>query len=202
MRGERQLLRLGDYLIRRASRQLPPDTREERYREWAAELPAILHDPQVRFAPLRAFGMLAYAADTLRGAARSSGRSLGLMVLRTRPFERVFLVVFLVAMGASIWAIAQAPGNGQYYLQLTWSLLFVAYFVGRLAHVSDRITWPLMFGSAVTLEVLSIWNAVQAPRDWVNYADAVVLGLLLFAALLVGIWVGWLRKLLARTSKA
>jgi hypothetical protein len=201
VRGERQLLWLGDYLIRRASRQLPPDAREERYREWAAELPAILHDPQVRFAPLRAFGMLAYAADTLRGAARASGR-LGLGILRTRAFERVFLVVFLVGMGASIWSIAQAPGNGQYYLQLTWSLLFVAYFVGRLAHVSDRITWPLMFGSAVTLEVLSIWNMVQAPRGWVNYADAAVLGLVLFAALLVGIWVGWLREFLARTRKA
>ena len=41
MRGERQLLRIGEYLVRRACRPLPPDVREERYREWAAELPAI-----------------------------------------------------------------------------------------------------------------------------------------------------------------
>src|SRR5690349_13667662 len=31
--------------------ELPPDLREEQYREWAAELPAILHDPQARFGP-------------------------------------------------------------------------------------------------------------------------------------------------------
>jgi hypothetical protein len=51
MRGERLLLRTGEYLVGRACQRLPPDIREERYREWSAELPAILHDPQVRPAP-------------------------------------------------------------------------------------------------------------------------------------------------------
>ena len=73
MRGQRQLLRLGEYLVRRACRQLPQDVREERYQEWAAELPAILHDPQVRFALRRAVRMLGYAADTLRGTAMTPG---------------------------------------------------------------------------------------------------------------------------------
>jgi hypothetical protein len=54
MSGERLLLRAGEFLVSRACRRLPPDIREERYREWSAELPAILHDPQVRFAPRRA----------------------------------------------------------------------------------------------------------------------------------------------------
>ena len=69
MRGERALLRLGESLVGRACRRLPGPTRDDRYREWAAELPAILHDPEPRLAPYRAVRMLAYAADTLRGAA-------------------------------------------------------------------------------------------------------------------------------------
>ena len=75
MRGERQLLRLGEYLVGRACQRLPQEAREERYREWAAELPAILHDPQIRLAPRRAARMLGYAADTLRGAAMTPVRA-------------------------------------------------------------------------------------------------------------------------------
>jgi hypothetical protein len=48
MRVEYALLRTGEYLVRRACRRLPPDIRDDRYREWTAELPAILHDPQIR----------------------------------------------------------------------------------------------------------------------------------------------------------
>jgi hypothetical protein len=70
MRGDRQLLRLGEYLLRRACQRLPQDIRQGRYREWAAELPAILTDPQIRPAPRRAVRMLAYAADTVPGADR------------------------------------------------------------------------------------------------------------------------------------
>src|ERR1700678_1230987 len=77
MRGERALLRVGEYLVDRACRRLPRGTRKDRYREWAAELPAILHDPEIRFAPRRAVRMLGYAADTLRGAARTPGRAHG-----------------------------------------------------------------------------------------------------------------------------
>jgi len=52
MRGERALLRLGESLVRRACRHLPGPTRDDRYREWAAELPAILHDPEIRLASI------------------------------------------------------------------------------------------------------------------------------------------------------
>jgi hypothetical protein len=58
--------RIAERLIRRACRYLPGETRDERYREWAAELPAILHHPGVRFAPLRSARALIYAADTFR----------------------------------------------------------------------------------------------------------------------------------------
>jgi hypothetical protein len=67
MKGERQALRAGEFLVSLASRRLPPRIRQERYQEWLAELPVILHDRGT--APVRVARMLAFAADTLRGTA-------------------------------------------------------------------------------------------------------------------------------------
>jgi hypothetical protein len=67
MRGERHALRAGEYLVSLACRRLPPRVREERYQEWLAELPVILHDRGAGSAPLRVVRMLAFAADTARG---------------------------------------------------------------------------------------------------------------------------------------
>jgi DivIVA domain-containing protein len=79
MRGERRLLRIGEYLITRACRRLPAGTRDERCREWAAELPAILGDPDTRLAARRAARMLRYAAGTIRGTAMAPGGARRLM---------------------------------------------------------------------------------------------------------------------------
>jgi hypothetical protein len=73
MRGERHALRAGEYLVSRACRRLPARIREERYQEWLAELPVILHDSGVGPAPLRVVRMLAFAADTLRGTTLAPG---------------------------------------------------------------------------------------------------------------------------------
>jgi hypothetical protein len=73
MRGERWLLRTGEFLVRRAARHLPATARAERYREWAAELPVILGDPEIKPAAARAARMLWFAADTLRGAVLGPG---------------------------------------------------------------------------------------------------------------------------------
>lgn len=73
MRGERRLLRIGEYLIARACARLPAGARQERYREWVGELPAILHDPGVRPAARRAARMLRYASGTIRGTALAPG---------------------------------------------------------------------------------------------------------------------------------
>jgi hypothetical protein len=62
--------RLAEHLIRRACRRLPGDTRDDRYREWAAELPAILHDPDIRFRLHRSARALLYAADHTRSTRR------------------------------------------------------------------------------------------------------------------------------------
>jgi hypothetical protein len=69
MNGRRWVLSAGEYLVGRASRYLPPSTREQRHQEWSAELPVILEDPGVRPAARRAARMLWFAIDTLRGAA-------------------------------------------------------------------------------------------------------------------------------------
>jgi hypothetical protein len=72
MRAERTALRAGETLISLACRRLPAGIRPERYQEWAAELPVILHDPGAGPAPVRMVRMLAFAADTLRGTALAS----------------------------------------------------------------------------------------------------------------------------------
>jgi hypothetical protein len=73
MRGERWLLRVGRFLVARAARRLPAAAREERRREWEAELPVILGDPEIKPAAARAARMLSFAADTLRGTVLRSG---------------------------------------------------------------------------------------------------------------------------------
>ncbi|MGP7996860.1 MAG: hypothetical protein ACLPKI_05970 [Streptosporangiaceae bacterium] len=65
--------RAAEYLIGRACRHLPAGTGDERGREWAAELPAILHDPDVRPALLRSARVLRFAAGTIRTARRDHG---------------------------------------------------------------------------------------------------------------------------------
>ena len=59
MRGDRSLLRIGGYLIGLASRLLPGEIRDERRREWTAELPAILRDPDIA-APIIISGLVTY----------------------------------------------------------------------------------------------------------------------------------------------
>lgn len=64
--------RIGEWLIRAACRRLPADGRDERYREWTAELPAILEDASVRSSFARALRMLAFCAGISRTTRRLS----------------------------------------------------------------------------------------------------------------------------------
>ena len=75
MSGGRWLLRVGEFLVGRAARHLPAAARDERYQEWAAELPVILGDPEIKPAAARAARMLWFAADTLRGASSGGARA-------------------------------------------------------------------------------------------------------------------------------
>jgi hypothetical protein len=71
--GQRRAARLAGWLIGRACRHLPAAAREERGREWTAELPAILADPDVRSALLRSARAVRFAAGTIRTARRQHG---------------------------------------------------------------------------------------------------------------------------------
>jgi len=196
MRGERQLLRLGEYLVGLACQQLPRDIREERYEEWAAELPAILHDPQIGLAPRRAMRMLAYAADTLRGTALAPGRTPGRIPRMFAALDRLLPVAGLGVVALEVWAIVQAPGDGLNYLRLAWSLFFVAYLIRKRVHFAGRATALLGIGALLALAAVYLVQAAQAPGDWVNYFMAA----LVILPLLVGLPVAWwLRRLQART---
>ncbi|HTX86322.1 MAG TPA: hypothetical protein VME44_29420 [Streptosporangiaceae bacterium] len=183
MRGERQLLRVGEYLVSRASKQLPRKARQERYREWAAELPAILHDPLIRFAPRRAIRMLAYAADTFRGTALThvTSRRRWLELAATAAAG----IVVIVALGgaiSSLWSIAQSPTQPLNYLQLIWSLLLGAYAVSLRVRPTARVTVLLIIGVNLMGVVVSLWTGAENHGDWVNYlwAAALIFGLLVW----------------------
>ena len=196
MRGERQLLRLGEYLVGRACRQLPQDVREERYREWAAELPAILHDPQVRFAPRRAVRMLAYAADTLRGTIMTPGTARGRISRLWAKRDGPLLVVGL-AVALSVWGVVQAPGDWLNYLRLVWGLLFVAYLIRSRVRAAGRVTALLGTSAILAAWAVLLGGLAQAPGAWVNY----FLAALVLLSLLAGLPLAWRhRRHQARTG--
>lgn len=183
MRAERALLRTGEYLVGRACRGLPPKTRDQRYREWTAELPAILHDPQIRLAPHRAVRMLGYAADTLRGTALTAGPT------RRRPAATrvagLAFVLGLTAVALGTWITVRAPVHWVNYVQLAWSLSLVAWPVSYYLRSTTRTTELIIVSGCLAGVGVSTWNAVQAPGYWVNYlwAACQFLGLVAFLCL-------------------
>lgn len=64
---------VAEHIIRRACRRLPAATRDEHYREWTAELPAILDDRDIRSVPRRSARALHYALGVARSARRLRG---------------------------------------------------------------------------------------------------------------------------------
>ena len=124
--AERLAGRLAEWMIGRASRHLPAAAREERGREWTAELPAILADPDVRPGLLRSARALRFAAGTIRTARREHGVFRGQLTGADARSAgvRLFLcaslwlaVVCLVRLGAvlhlqaphGIWAAPLVP---------------------------------------------------------------------------------------------
>jgi hypothetical protein len=187
MRAERQLLRLGEYLVGRACRRLPKDIREERYREWAAELPAILHDPQIPLAPRRAVRMLGYAADTFRGTTLTDVRARPQTPAMTAALS-VLLLAGLALVTWNLWNIVRAPEHPLNYLRLAWSLLLVAYPVSALLRSGTRVTALIVISGTLAGVAVSLRDAAQAPGDWVNYFAAAGLVLLLLALWLASRW--------------
>jgi hypothetical protein len=187
MIAERALLRIGEYLVGRACRQLPRDIREQRYQEWMAELPAILRDPQIGPAPRRAVRMLGYAADTLRGAVLTHDRARPLLL----SWTAVYVVLVVGALTSVIWsihAIAGAPGDPLNYLQLAWGVLLVAWAVSMLVHSALMVSTLIVSGSLLAGVAVNLWQAAQAPADWANYFFAAVF-FLFFLTTWIVVWI-------------
>lgn len=184
------MLRLGEYLVRRACHRLPHDTREERYREWAAELPAILHDPQIRPAPRRAARMLGYAADTFRGTMTpiTAPRRMSFGTAALTLLLLLLILASLALVSWDIWTTARAPGHGLNYLQLAWALLLLVFPLRMLVRSTARMTGLIVISGNLAGVAVNLWNAAQAPEDWVNYFLAALCLLLLLALWLASRW--------------
>ena len=64
--------RIAERLIRASCRRLPGELRAERYQEWSAELPAILHDATIRSGLIRAIRALSYSVGVSTATRRLS----------------------------------------------------------------------------------------------------------------------------------
>ena len=102
-----------DYLIRRACRRLPGSAADERYREWAAEVHAILNDPATRPEMLRLARALRYAVGITRCthdpqlAGRNNSRSLARRLITG---VAVYLCVIGLFFGINTAFRLQGPG--------------------------------------------------------------------------------------------
>lgn len=150
MRAERAALRAGHFLISLACRRLPPKIRQERYDEWAAELPVILHDPGAGPAPVRVVRMLAFAADTLRGVALAPetyrGAHRGPPARNTAGASIRWLGTGLLLLGALLACV----------------LVLVAYEGWIVYHLTAGPT--LSFGGPLVLINLVVLAASRIPR--------------------------------------
>jgi DivIVA domain-containing protein len=159
MRGERRLLRIGEYLIARACAHLPAGAREERYREWVAELPAILHDPGVRPAVRRAARMLGYASGTIRGTALAPG-SARRVLARIAGVAAPFIITGL-AFQLLGWAKTPHDWIGCFLGVLAASGFGLAYRKKRGKDLSDELMGAIQARARTRAQARAarIWQA-------------------------------------------
>jgi hypothetical protein len=153
MREERPLLRIGEYLIARACRHLPAGARDERYREWAAELPAILDDPDVRPAARRAARMLRYAAGTIRGTALAPGSGRRVMA-RMAPMAAPLIIV-------GLWAYFR----GWLKTPQDWIGLGIGCLLGALTISARKFAYRKLRGTALGEKLADAAQARARTRE-------------------------------------
>jgi DivIVA domain-containing protein len=152
MKGERRLLRIGEYLIARACRHLPAEARDERYREWVAELPAILRDPDVRPAARRAARMLRYASGTIRGTALTPGSARR---VRARMGKMAALVIITGLMDYRLgWA--KTPQD--------WIYLGIGFLLGSLIASGCKLAYRRMRGKGLGDDLTKVLEARARTR--------------------------------------
>ena len=132
------LQRLAERRIRGACRRLPEDMREECYREWAAELPAILGDRGGARGFVRAVRALSYSAGISRATRRlryvgggSGGHARHAPAVPWRdgaPAATPHGPAFRATVGGGIW------------------LIFVVAFVALMRGLQPHTLWQILPG--------------------------------------------------------
>ena len=149
--------RIADHLIRRACRRLPGEAGDERYREWAAELPAILSDPDIGSGLRRSARALRYGAGVSRCArrlGRAGGRpepQPGLPARPGFPVRRVVvgLAIYLGVVGLVVGLAAARPGRPVLLPVLPAAVAFVAFCLidlarARQVHYLPKWGWAIV----------------------------------------------------------
>jgi Phospholipase_D-nuclease N-terminal len=147
--------RIAEWLIYAACRRLPADVRAERGREWAAELPAILDDQDIRPSFLRALGALSFCAGISRttrqlsrsaraSARRTTNPQWRTGAMRTRPPH----VAARAVLGFFIW------------------LAFVVGLITLLRMNPDPHGWPvtLGLGLAIGFDAFCLIDIIRAAQ--------------------------------------
>ncbi len=143
MRGDRSLLRIGGYLIGLASRLLPGEIRDERCREWTAELPAILEDPDTRLAAHRAARMLGYAAGAVWGSALAAGGARGRLTAVMAVLVGLLAANSLVLAVYGVLGAANAPGDWVHYYWIAGGIIYLAGLGWGLARRIRQAAKPM-----------------------------------------------------------
>lgn len=183
-------LSAAERLIRRACRRLPGPDRDERYREWTAELPAILHDPDTRQAPRRALRALLYAADQHRSirriypastrrariAARYRDGFLDLMRNAALNSTRATITLIILSTGGAIGALLSIGGI---FIAINCVDAFIV-----LSHFESGLSIVMRVGHDVT--VIRGGGGIDFARSSVSVdARAFFGGALLFGTLII-----------------
>jgi hypothetical protein len=146
--------RISERLIRAACRRLSEDTRADRCREWAAELPAILDDQSIRPSIRRAVRALIYSAGiarTTRRLSRADGRARPMRSAQWRNG----------AMDARPPDVAVRATVG-----LAVYLVLIFLVISLLRAFPDLEGWPLRLGLglAAAFDACCIANVARADR--------------------------------------
>jgi hypothetical protein len=154
--------RVAEGLIRRACRRLPGEGGAERYREWAAELPAILADPDVGSGigarMRRSARALCYAAGVsrcTRRLGRAGGQPRPGATLQAQPGFPVRRVVVGVLIDVAVVALFIALGTA-FQPPRPWLLVsvlpaaagFAAFCLADLAR-ADQVRYLPKWGWAI-----------------------------------------------------
>ena len=134
--------RLARWFIARACSRLPGGTRGDRYREWTAELHAIVRDPLVPSRASRDLRGLWYAADQNRGA-RHLGQVPG-PALRARAQE--------------LWQVRTPSGH-----RLVSALFMLTFLVGDWAFTPDRTDFVASAVAYVCLWAVGFFRRQDVP---------------------------------------